>query len=196
MRARLSLAAYAASPITGLVHDPAIPQSAFAANEIDCCETTPILSDPKYGFVPGNPVGQFNVTGIRDQFGGLFAATKTTQQRRELAQRFVRAYQKGCADYAEAFMKKDAQGNRVFDAVSDAAAKIITKIVYASEPEDRGVALVKASAFPADPQARLDVGDIYKQVEWLKTEKLVDASADPKIMIDLGFVDAHFNLPR
>ena len=45
----------------------------FAANEIDCCATTPLLSDPKYGFVPGNPVGQFNVTGIRNQFGGLFA---------------------------------------------------------------------------------------------------------------------------
>ena len=128
------------------------------------------------------------------QFGGLFANTKTVQQRRELTQRFVRAYQKGCADYAEAFMKKDAQGNRVFDTVSDAAAKVITKIVYASEPEEKGVALVKASAFPADPQARLDVSDIYKQVEWMKAEKLVDASADAKGMLDLGFVEGHFNV--
>ena len=130
------------------------------------------------------------------QFGGLFANTKTVQQRRELAQRFVRAYQKGCADYAEAFMQKDAQGARVFNAVTDAAAKIIAKIVYASEPEDRGVALVKASAFPADPQARLDVADIYKQVEWMKAEKLVDATADAKTMLDLSFVDGHFNVPK
>ncbi len=130
------------------------------------------------------------------QFGGLFANTKTVQQRRELAQRFVKAYQKGCADYAAAFMQKDAQGNRVFDGVTDAAAKIITKIVYASEPEDKGVALVKASAFPADPRARLDVSDIYKQVEWMKAEKLVDASADAKTMLDLSFVEGHFNLPK
>jgi NitT/TauT family transport system substrate-binding protein len=130
------------------------------------------------------------------QFGGLFANTKTVQQRRELAQRFVKAYQKGTADYAAAFMQKDAQGNRKFDAVSDAAAKIITKIVYASEPEEKGVALVKASAFPADAQARLDVSDIYKQVDWMKAEKLVDANADAKSMLDLSFVDGHFNVPK
>ena len=130
------------------------------------------------------------------QFGGLFTNTRTVQQKRELAQRFVKAYQKGCADYAEAFMKRDAAGARVFDAVSDAAAKVITKIVYASEPEEKGVGLVKASAFPADPQARLDVADIYKQVEWMKSEKLVDASADAKGMLDLSFVEGHFNLPK
>ena len=128
------------------------------------------------------------------QFGGLFANTKTIQQRRELARRFVRAYQKGCADYAAAFMQKDAAGNRVFDAVSDAAAKIIAKIVYASEPEDKGVALVKASAFPADSAARLDVTDIYKQVEWMKAEKLVDAAADAGAMLDLSFVEGHYNV--
>ena len=130
------------------------------------------------------------------QFGGLFANTKTAVGKRELAKRFVKAYQKGCADYAAAFMQKDAAGNRVFDATSDAASKIITKIVYASEPEDKGVALVKASAFPADPQARLDVADIYKQVEWMKAEKLVDASANATVMLDLSFVDGHFNLPK
>lgn len=130
------------------------------------------------------------------QFGGLFANTKTLTQRRELAQRFVKAYQKGCADYAAAFMRKDAQGARVFDAVSDAAAKVITKIVYASEPEEKGVALVKASAFPADASARLDVADIYKQVEWMKAEKLVDAGAEAGTMLDLSFVEGHFNSPK
>ncbi len=130
------------------------------------------------------------------QFGGLFANTQTVQKRRELTQRFVKAYQKGCADYAAAFMQKDDAGKRKFDATSDAAAKIIAKVVYASEPEEKGAALVKASAFPADPQARLDVADIYKQVEWMKSEKLVDASADAKGMLDLGFVEEHFNSPK
>ena len=130
------------------------------------------------------------------QFGGLFAATKTLQQKRDLTQRFVKAYQKGCADYAEAFMKKDAAGARVFDEKSNAAAKLITKYVYPSEPEDKGIALVKASAFPADPQARLDVSDIYKQIDWMKAEKLVDASVDPKITLDLSFIDGHTNVPK
>ena len=130
------------------------------------------------------------------QFGGLFANSKTILQRRELTQRFVRAYQKGCADYAAAFMQKDEKGERKFDAVSEAAAKIIAKVVYPSTPEAQAIALVEASAFPADPQARLDVADIYKQVEWMKSEKLVDANADAKTMLDLGFVQGHFNVPQ
>ena len=130
------------------------------------------------------------------QFGGVFTATKTAQGRRDLTQRFVRAYQKGDADYASAFMKKDASGARIFDATSDAAAKLITKYVYPSEPEDKGIALVKASAFPADPQARIDVADIYKQIDWMKSEKLVDAAVDPKQTLDLTVVEGHTNIAK
>jgi hypothetical protein len=43
-----------------------------AANEIDCCGTLPIISDPAFGFVPGMPVGELIVTGINQTgFGGL-----------------------------------------------------------------------------------------------------------------------------
>ena len=130
------------------------------------------------------------------QFGGVFTATKTAQGRRDLTQRFVRAYQKGAADYASAFMKKDARGQRQFDETSHAAARLIAKYVYPSEPLDTAIALVEASAFPADAQARLDVGDIHKQIVWLKEQKLVNATVDPAMTLDLGFVEGHFNLPK
>jgi len=58
------------------------------------------------------------------------------------------------------------------------------------------MALVEASAFPADAQARLDVGDIHKQIVWLKEQKLVNANVDPAMTLDLGFVAGHFNLPK
>jgi NitT/TauT family transport system substrate-binding protein len=130
------------------------------------------------------------------QFGGLFTASATALQKRELTQRFVRAYQKGAADYAQAFMKKDASGARVFDAGSDEAALLVAKYVYPSEPQDKAVALVKASAFPADPQARIDVADIYKQIAWMKEQNLVDASVDPAKTLDLGYVAGNFNIPK
>ena len=130
------------------------------------------------------------------QFGGLFTGTKTAAQKRDLTLRFVKAYQKGASDYAGAFMNKDPAGKRVFDAASDSAAKLVAKYVYPSEPEEKAVALVKASAFPADPLARIDVADIYKQIAWMKEQNLVDASVDPATTLDLTYVDGNFNIPK
>ncbi len=169
--------------------------AALKGSQVDAIIIAPHLAKPLISSGEAKLIGWYSDFD-EYQFGGLFAATKTLQQKRELTQRFVKAYQKGCADYAEAFMKKDAAGARIFDETSDAAAKLITKYVYPSEPEDKGIALVKASAFPADPQARLDVADIYKQIDWMKSEKLVDASVDPKIALDLSFIEGHTNVPK
>ncbi len=169
--------------------------AALKGNQVDAIIIAPHLAKPLVNANEAHLLGWYSDYD-EYQFGGLFTATKTAKDRRELTQRFVRAYQKGAADYADAFMKKDAAGARVFDAASDAAAKIITKYVYPAEAEDKGVALVKASAFPADAQARLDVSDIYNQIAWMKAEKLVDAKVDPATTLDLEFVDGHFNLPK
>ena len=169
--------------------------AALKGNQVDAIIIAPNLAKPLVANGDAHLLGWYSDFD-EYQFGGLFTSTKTATTRRDLAQRFVRAYQKGCADYAEAFMKKDASGARVFNASSDAAAAIITKYVYPNEPADKGAALVKASAFPADAQARLDVSDIYKQIAWMKGEKLVDAKVDPAATLDLGFVEGHFNLPQ
>ena len=42
----------------------------LAGNNIDCCATVPGLTDPTLSFVPGQPVGAFNVGGLAGQFGG------------------------------------------------------------------------------------------------------------------------------
>jgi NitT/TauT family transport system substrate-binding protein len=169
--------------------------AALKGNQVDAIIIAPHLAKPMVAAGEAHLLGWYSDYD-EYQFGGLFTSTKTARDRRDLTQRFVRAYQKGATDYADAFMKKDAAGVRVFDATSDAAARIIVKYVYPSEAEEKGVALVKASAFPADARARLDVSDIYRQIAWMKAEKLVDEKVDPAMTLDLGFVDGHFNLPR
>jgi NitT/TauT family transport system substrate-binding protein len=129
------------------------------------------------------------------QFGALFTATRATTERREFVQRFVHAYQEGCADYAAAFLRRDAQGRRLLDEGANDAAAIIARYVYPNEPEARGVELVKAASTFIDEKARLDVGDIHRQVAWMKEQSLVDRSADARAMLDLGFIEGHTNIP-
>ena len=53
-----------------------------------------------------------------------------------------------------------------------------------------------ASGLPyIDPDGRLDVGDIYKQVKYWQSVGQVAANADPRTFIDLSFVKGHFNVP-
>ncbi|WP_406854917.1 ABC transporter substrate-binding protein [Alsobacter sp. KACC 23698] len=129
------------------------------------------------------------------QFGGLFAGSKTVANKRALVEKFVRAYQKGAADYYAAFLQKDASGAVVAGPGADEAAALIAKSVYPGEPAETAVPKVRASAFYVDPQARLDVADLLRQVEWYKQQGLVDQAVDAKSMLDLSFIKGHLNAP-
>ncbi|WP_428248123.1 ABC transporter substrate-binding protein [Ferrovibrio sp.] len=126
------------------------------------------------------------------QLGALFTSTKNVEGKRPLVERFVRAYQKGLADYADAFLAKDAGGNRVFGAKAEAAFPILEKWV---EPKP-SFEVVKVSANFMDPQGRLLVKNIYDQVAWNQAQGLVDKTVDAKQFLDLSFVKDHLDLPK
>src|SRR6266849_476248 len=60
------------------------------------------------------------------QFGALFAGAKVVGARRGTVERFVRAYQRGAADFS-ALLNRDAAGARVFDATSHGVAALIAR---------------------------------------------------------------------
>ena len=126
------------------------------------------------------------------QLGGLFANTKAIETRREAVAKFVRAYQKATADYAEAMLQRDASGKRVFGEKADALIEIIQKYVEPKPSPEQ----VKGSASYIDPQGRLLVGDIYSQVRWYQANGMVDKSVEPAKILDLGFVQGHFDVPK
>jgi NitT/TauT family transport system substrate-binding protein len=128
------------------------------------------------------------------QFGGLFTTPGAIAGRRPMLERFVRAYQKGAADYAVALLRRDDAGRRVFDEGSHEVAALIAKYVYPAESA-KAARMVEASAFYADAQARLDVADIGKQVAWYEAQGLVEPGLDAKAALDLSFVKGHLNAP-
>ncbi|MFI5010824.1 MAG: ABC transporter substrate-binding protein [Hyphomicrobiales bacterium] len=127
------------------------------------------------------------------QFGGLFTTPKAIAARRPMLEKFVRGYQKGAGDYFGGLLRRDGDGKRVFDKTSDEVAASIAKYVYPGDPPEKAAASVKASAFYLDPQARLDVADILRQIAWYKAQGLVDAAVDERGTLDLTFVKGHFN---
>jgi NitT/TauT family transport system substrate-binding protein len=124
------------------------------------------------------------------QLGALFASTKQVETRRPILARFMKAYTRACADYADAFHERDASGKRVFGAKAEALIPILAK--YTKAERD---AILGGAPF-IDPKGRLRVQDIYDQVTWYKGQNLVDPSVDAKTFLDLSFVPDHLDLPQ
>lgn len=130
------------------------------------------------------------------QFGGLFASPRAITNRRAVVEKFVRAYQKGAEEFHGALLRLDASGKRISDARSKEAAAIVAKYVAPGQDPQKAADTVEASTFYVDPQARLDVGDIHRQVAWFKSQGMIDASVDAAAFIDLSFVQGHTNIPK
>lgn len=121
------------------------------------------------------------------QFGALFASSKMIATRRAAVEKFVRAYRRGVADYAEALLRKDRNSKRTADIKSHEAATTIARYVY-PDRGTTGAAAVEASAYFIDPQAQLDVADIDRQIAWYKAQGRIDKTVDARDVVDPSFV--------
>jgi NitT/TauT family transport system substrate-binding protein len=106
----------------------------------------------------------------------LFAATKTTDQRGQMIEAFLRAYRKGAHDYDAAFTGPD--GKRRDGPTAPAVLAILAKHL------DQPAAQLDQGISYDDPDARLDVKDVLHQVEWFKAQHMLPANADGAAMID------------
>jgi NitT/TauT family transport system substrate-binding protein len=122
------------------------------------------------------------------QLGGVFTAPKTIVERRPLVEKFIAGYQRGATAYNDAFGKRE-NGKLVPGPGYDELLAILATAV--KQPP----ALVASGLPYVDPQGRLDVGDIYKQVQLWQGQGQVARDADPKTFVDLTFVKGHLNVP-
>jgi NitT/TauT family transport system substrate-binding protein len=123
------------------------------------------------------------------QLGAVFTSPKTIAERRPLVEKFLVGYRRGASAYHAAFGKRE-NGKLVPGPNYDEMIGILANVL--KQPADR-VAL----GLPyIDPEGRLDVGDIYKQVAFWQSTGQVSRDADAKSFIDLSFVQGHFNVPK
>ena len=121
------------------------------------------------------------------QYGAVFASPKTITDSADLTQRFVRAYQKGNADYASAFLRQNDKGEAVVDEATGAAAALIGKYVYPGDAAEKAAPAIIAASVYVDAKAALDPAEIGRQVAWYKSEKLVGEKVDVKDFVVTDF---------
>jgi len=120
------------------------------------------------------------------QLGAVFVSQKMIETRRDVVEKFMRAYRRGVADYTAALLRKDRSNKRVSDTKSREAATVIARYVY-PDRADGGAAAVELATYFIDPQARLDVADIERQIAWYKARGLIDKNVSAREAVDLSF---------
>jgi NitT/TauT family transport system substrate-binding protein len=123
---------------------------------------------------------------VQYQITALFTTGRMIQQNAPVLHRFAKAYQRGVADYREAFLRRDAAGHPVNDAKTDAAIANITVYVFTGDPQAREKILSGVGYY--DAGGALDVADIKEQLRTFKARDQVKGDADPDTLIDTSFL--------
>jgi NitT/TauT family transport system substrate-binding protein len=135
--------------------------------------------------------GQVHILGwagdlVPYQLTAVFTTPAMIADKPALLKHFAAAYQRGVADYREAFLRLDAAGHPIVDAKTDAAIALLTKYVFTGDPDARQKILNGVGYY--DAGGALDVKDVLAQVNWFKAQGLVKGDMDPKAMLDTRFL--------
>jgi NitT/TauT family transport system substrate-binding protein len=110
----------------------------------------------------------------------LFVATKTATERRDLLERFFRAFRKGAQDYHDAFIGPDERPKD--GPTAPATIAIIAK--YVGQPPQA----VKLGIAYIDPTLRVNVADVLRQIAWYKAQGMVKPEVDGDAILDKRYV--------
>jgi NitT/TauT family transport system substrate-binding protein len=114
------------------------------------------------------------------QNGAVFVAAKTATERRDLVEKFLRAFRKGTRDYHDAFTGSDEKPKTGPNAAE--VAGFIAK--YTGEPI---ATAMKGDAY-VDADARLDVKDVRHQIDWYIGQGMLKGPVNADVLIDKSYV--------
>lgn len=120
-------------------------------------------------------LGPYEVTTI-------FTSTKNATEKRDMTERFLRAYRKGIADYRAVMLDQDAD-----PAATEAMIDLIHKYVYTDRPRDKAAPGIKAGAVYMSENAALNVEDLRSQLTWFQANKLAPADMSVETYVDPSY---------
>jgi NitT/TauT family transport system substrate-binding protein len=121
------------------------------------------------------------------QLGAIFVKKSMIAQRRTLLEGYIKAYRQGAREYYDAFLVKGPDGKVHQGPGAPALLAILAK--YLGQPPEQ----VNQGLSFVDPDGRLLVKDIDRQIAWYQARGMVDKSVDAASILDLSFIDGHYD---
>jgi NitT/TauT family transport system substrate-binding protein len=109
----------------------------------------------------------------------VFTATKTTNEKRDTVERFLRALRKGARDYHDAFADANEQRRD-----GPAATEMLALLAKYTNQQTFDI----RQAIPwLDADLRLDAKDVRHQIEWFRAQGLLKADVKTDDIIDARY---------
>ena len=124
------------------------------------------------------------------QQGVVFTTAKNIATRRNLIDRFMRAYQRGTADYQLNFLSYDDGGDFIPGPHYDKYLDLIARQVRISSD------MLAVTKTYCDRRANLDVTDIKKQVQFWQDQGRLDKRVAAVDLLDLSFIGEETIAPQ
>jgi NitT/TauT family transport system substrate-binding protein len=115
----------------------------------------------------------------------VVASGKTIRDRRAVMEKFVRAYERGTAEYDRTFLQRDDGSDVIKGPRYDEYLALMAR--------QSGIPpTFRSSLIPwSDRLGRLDIADIQRQLQFWQTQRMVDGSVGAATLLDLSFVSEH-----
>jgi NitT/TauT family transport system substrate-binding protein len=159
---------------------------ALKSGQIDSWTIVPHIAKGLAGSGGAKIIG--NVADYIDdyQVTTIFTSTKNATEKRDLTERFLRAYSKGIADFnANMIDKTEGEGG------VDATTKLIHKYVYVERPFEKAAPPIKAGSMRLQPNAKLNLSSVRHQLEWFQGEGLVSKDITIDQLVDSSYVETY-----
>ncbi len=159
--------------------------SALAGGQVDAAV---IPAQPAIGMLQRKDAHLLGWAGdeVSWQLGAIFVKKSMIAERRPLLVKYVAAYRRAAREFYDAFLNRGPDGKPAPGPEAAALLPILAKYLgQTPEQVQQGIAFV-------DPDGRLLVKDIERQVAWYQAHGMVDKDVDPASILDLSFVEGHY----
>ena len=157
---------------------------ALKSGQIDAWSIVPHIAKPLSGSGAVHIIG--NVADyIPDyQVTTVFTSANNAANERDMTGAFIGAFSEGINDYAAAMIDKTGGEDGMNEMVD-----LIHKYVYTDRPREKAAPSIINGTMRLNTGVALNLASVQDQLDWFKSEDLVDASVSMEDLVDTSYVE-------
>lgn len=156
---------------------------ALKSGQIDAWSIVPHIAKPLAGSGAVHIIGNISDYLPDYQVTTVFTSAKNASGEGDMTRAFLGGFSKGIDDYNSAMIDKAGGDDGV-----NAMVELIHKYVYTDRPIDKAAPSIINGTMRLNAGAALNVASVSDQLEWFKSEGLVDAGVTMETLVDTSYV--------
>lgn len=157
---------------------------ALKSGQIDAWSIVPHIAKPLAGSGAVHIIGNVSDYLPNYQVTTVFTSTGNAEGERDMTGSFLAGFSRGVADYNATMIDK-AGGEAGVNEMVD----LIHKYVYTDRPREKAAPSIINGTMRVNEGAALNIASVRDQLEWFKSEDLVDSGITLETLLDTSYVE-------